>query len=86
MKHQATQLISTRLDCETLKKIDEMADTHFYWKRSTIINAILEAVFRDFTPGARYDMVRSGMYLSYERDATYKITETTTSKKGQENG
>ena len=86
MKNQGTQLISTRLDCETLKKIDEMAESHFYWKRSTIINAVLEAVFRDFTPAARYDMVRSRMYLAYERDATYKITETTISKKGRENG
>lgn len=86
MKHQGTQLISTRLDRETLEKIDKMAETHFYWKRSTIINAILEAVFRDFTPGARYDMVRSCMYLKYERDATYKITENPISEKGQKNG
>lgn len=86
MKNQGTQLISTRLDRETLDKIDEMAQNHFYWKRSTIINAVLEAVFRDFTPGARYDMVRSRMYLNYERDATYKITENPISEKGQKNG
>lgn len=86
MKNQGTQLISTRLDRETLAKIDEMAETHFYWKRSTIINAVLEAVFRDFTPAARYDMVRSGMYLHYERNATYEITENLISKKGQKDG
>ena len=86
MKNQGTQLISTRLDRETLEKIDEMADTHFYWKRSTIINAVLEAVFRDFTPGARYDMVRSRMYLNFERNATYEITQNPVSKKGENNG
>ena len=86
MKNQATQLISTRLDRETLEKIDEMAQNHFYWKRSTIINAILEAVFRDFTPGARYDMVRSRMYLDNERNATYEITPHLKSKEELKNG
>lgn len=86
MKNQGTQLISTRLDRETLAKIDEMAETHFYWKRSTIINAVLEAVFRDFTPAARYDMVRSGMYTHNERIATYEITQNPISEKGQKNG
>ena len=86
MKNQGTQLISTRLDRETLDKIDEMANKHFYWKRSTIINAVLEAVFRDFTPAARYDMVRSDMYLNYERNATYEITQNPVSEKGEKNG
>lgn len=86
MKNQGTQLISTRLDRETLKKIDEMADTHFYWKRSTIINEVLKAVFRDFTPGARYDMVRSDMYLGYQRNATYEITQHLISKEELKNG
>lgn len=86
MENQGTQLISTRLDRETLAKIDEMAKNHFYWKRSTIINAVLQAVFRDFTPAARYDMVRSGMYLKHERNATYEITNNPISEKGQNNG
>lgn len=48
---------STRLDPEVLEKIEEFRKNRRYWKRNTVINAILTAVVNDFDDRAIYDMV-----------------------------
>ena len=48
---------STRLDPEVLEKIEEFRKNRRYWKRNTIINAILTAVMNDFDDRSIYDMV-----------------------------
>jgi len=49
---------STRLDEDTIERIDEFVSKHRYWKRNTAINQILWAVMHDFDDDAIYDMVR----------------------------
>lgn len=50
--------VSTRLDPETVTKIDKWLQRHKYWKRNTVINGILTAVVDNFDDGQIYDMVR----------------------------
>jgi len=57
--------VSTRLDPETLKAIDQFVAKRPYWKRNTVINQVLTAVFKNFKEGEIYDMVRYEAY-SYE--------------------
>lgn len=50
--------VSTRLDPETLKAIDRFVVNRRYWKRNTVINQVLTAVFNNFEEKDIYDMVR----------------------------
>ena len=52
------QLISARLDPQTLAKIEAFTKKHYYWKRNTVISNVLDAVFDRFDDGDIYDMVR----------------------------
>ena len=67
------ELISVRIDPDTLAKIDEFADEHYYWKRNTVINGVLEAVFRYFDKGDIMDMVRGEHYATCKMEATFKV-------------
>lgn len=58
MPQENLKLISVRIDPETLKKIDLLVDKHTYWKRNTIINAILTSVVDNFQDPDIYDMLR----------------------------
>lgn len=51
-------LLSTRLDPQTLKKVEAFAAKNYYWKRNTVISHVLDAVFDCFDDKAIYDMVR----------------------------
>lgn len=52
------KLISVRLDPQTLESVDDFVSKHYYWKRSTVISNILDAVFECFDENAIYNMVR----------------------------
>lgn len=52
------QLLSVRLDPTTLAKIEKFTSDHYYWKRNTVISAVLDAVFDNFSPKDIYDMAR----------------------------
>lgn len=69
------QVISVRIDPDTLAKIDEFAHEHYYWKRNTVINGVLEAVFRYFDKKALFDMVHAGRYGKLEIEATFKVKD-----------
>ena len=58
MAQESLKLVSTRLDPETLRKIDLFLQKHEYWKRNSVINNVLTAVFENFEDGDIYDMVR----------------------------
>lgn len=65
---------STRLDKDTLKRIDEFVSKHTYWKRNTAINQILWAVMHDFDDNAIYDMVRRSRRASQQVESKYMIS------------
>lgn len=50
--------VSTRLAPETLNAIDQFVAKRRYWKRNTVINQVLTAVFTKFDESDIYDMVR----------------------------
>lgn len=64
---------STRLDRDTIERIDEFVSRYRYWKRNTAINQILWAVMHDFDDNAIYDMVRRSRRASEHVDSHYQI-------------
>jgi len=67
------KLISARIEPRTLEKIEEFCKNHHYWKRNSVINGILTAVFDHFEDGDIYDMVRSWGVANDEVDCKYEI-------------
>lgn len=62
------KLLSVRLDPTTLANIEKFTDKNYYWKRNTVISAILDAVFDNFDEKSVYDMVRYNRH--YHQDAS----------------
>lgn len=75
MPHNNLQLISVRIEPDTIAKIEEFAKTRRYWKRNTIINAILTAVMNDFPESDIYDMVRRSWFTKEQVTAKYEIVK-----------
>lgn len=69
--------VSTRLDPETVAKIDMWLQRHNYWKRNTVINGILTAVVDNFDDGQIYDMVRYWCKAGYQTKAEFEIIRDT---------
>lgn len=67
------KLLSVRIDPDTVEKIDQFVRNRRYWKRNTVVNAILTAVMNDFGEDAVYDMVRRSFHSRENVDAVYKI-------------
>lgn len=67
------KLISARIEPRTIEKIEEFCKNHHYWKRNSVINGILTAVFDHFEDGDIYDMVRSWNPKDDIVDCRYKI-------------
>jgi len=74
MPKENLQLISARLDTDTLAKIEKFAARHSYWKRNTIINSLLTTVFNDFNERQIYDMVRRNNFNKAIVQSEYEIT------------
>lgn len=64
---------STRLDKDTIERIDEFLIKHPYWKRNRAINQILWVVMHDFDDDALYDMVRRNRFKSQQIVSHYAI-------------
>lgn len=64
---------STRLDKDTIERIDKFVSKHRYWKRNTAINQILWAVMHDFDDNAIYDMIRRRQRASEQVVSHYQI-------------
>jgi len=64
---------STRLDEDTIERIDEFLIKHPYWKRNRAINQILWVVMHDFDDDAIYDMVRRSRRASDKVESKYLI-------------
>lgn len=68
------QLISCRLNSDTIGVIENFCIHHPYWKRNAVINQILWAVTHDFDQKQIYDMVRRNMFRQQIVHAEYEIT------------
>ena len=69
------QLISVRIDPDTLQKIDELTKRHRYWKRNTIINAILTSVMNAFSESDIYNLIRYHSRYDKVETAEFKIAD-----------
>lgn len=69
------QLISARIDQDTLAKIEKFAARHSYWKRNTIINCLLMTIFQDFNDRQIYDMVRRNHFKDQFVRLDYEICD-----------
>lgn len=65
--------VSTRLAPATLKAIDQFIAKRRYWKRNTVINQVLTAVFTEFEESDIYDMVRYYPQEGEEVECKFKI-------------
>lgn len=72
------QLISARLDPQTLAKIDAFIQKHYYWKRNTVISNVLDAVFDCFNDGDLYDLVRYSKHHHRNATGSFSLNESTT--------
>lgn len=73
MAQENLKPVSTRLDPETLEKIDNFVSKRRYWKRNSVINSVLTAVFENFEEGDIYDMVRWWKRGNDEVNAKFEI-------------
>jgi metal-responsive CopG/Arc/MetJ family transcriptional regulator len=60
---------------DLIKKLDEVAQKHIYWKRSDIIRNVLIAVFAEMSAGDIYNMIRYAWYKKNVVDAKFEITD-----------
>lgn len=67
--------ISIRVDPVTLQKIDDFCEKHYYWKRNTVINALLGAVVDAMDGKALYDMVRYSRHYHNKPSGTFYLPE-----------
>ena len=75
MPKENLQLISVRIDPDTLAKIEKFAARHSYWKRNTIINCLLTTIFQDFNDKQIYDMIRRINFKNQNVECGYEITD-----------
>lgn len=73
-------LLSVRLDPTTLANIEKFAKKHTYWKRNTVISAVLDAVFDCFDEKAIYDMVRFSRHYHKEASGSFSLEKLTRSQ------
>lgn len=75
MSRDNLKLISVRMDDDLIKKLDEVAEKHTYWRRSDIIRNILIAVLAEMSAGDIYNMIRYHYYTKNVVDAKFEITD-----------
>lgn len=74
MSRENLKLVSVRMDDDLIKKLDEVAQKHTYWKRSDIIRNILTAVLAEMSASDIYNMIRYAWYKKNVVDAKFEIT------------
>lgn len=67
------KLVSARIEPRTLEKIEKFCSNHYYWKRNSVINGVLTAVFDHFEDGDIYDMCRTWDVSHDMVDCKYKL-------------
>lgn len=58
MARENLKLVSCRIDPKTLERIDAFTSNRYYWKRNSVINAVLTNVFALMSNKDIYDLVR----------------------------
>lgn len=69
------KLTSIRLDPVVVDAVEKLVNKHSYWKKSQILNALLMAVFLNFTESQIYDMMRSYNWDRREVQTAFEIMD-----------
>ena len=69
------KVMSVRLDDDLIEKLDDLAKSYTYWRRSDIIRNILVAAFAEMSPVDLYNMIRYHYYKKNVIDAKFEITD-----------
>lgn len=79
------KLISVRLLPSTLKSLDELADRHVYYSRSTIINNLLNAILTCADDDVLWRMIST--YYPYEKcfRVSFEIDQNLLKERRQQN-
>lgn len=64
-----TKIITFRLQEDLLTDLDDFSATHYYWRRTYIIVAIIWAFFRLASAGTRFTLMK----LYFARNKNYRI-------------
>ena len=75
MSRENLKLVSVRMDDDLIKKLDEVAQKHTYWKRSDIIRNILIAVLAEMSAADLYNMIRYHYFKKNVVNAKFEITD-----------
>lgn len=67
------QQISIRVEPIVLDLLNAAVKRHTYWKRNTIINALLKTTLTRFSDRELYDMLRTNWYRESQVDCKYEI-------------
>lgn len=75
MAQQNLKLISARIEPQTLDLIDAWLRHHIFWKRNTVINGVLTAVFNTFSEKEIYDMVRYSPHFFEKPSGSFSMPD-----------
>lgn len=81
-----TKLMSIRVNNDTLKKIEDFKKNHSYWKTSSIMNGVLDAVFNNFDDKQIYAMLREWDWKKCITNVEFDITKELKPYKSYLNG
>lgn len=82
MEQHNLKLISARIEPETLDKIDAWLEHRDYWKRNTVINGVLTAVFNTFSEKEIYDMCSYSPHFYEKPVGTFSLHNKISLKRG----
>lgn len=68
-----TKIITFRLQEDLLTDLDDFSATHYYWKRTNIIVAIIWAFFRLASAGTRFTLMK--LYFAQKKNYRIKLEE-----------
>lgn len=80
------KLISMRLDDDVIQYVEAFCKNHRYWKKTTVLNALLSAVVNNFPEKDVYDMARWNLYSQNEVACHFEITQYMKKPKTTEDG
>lgn len=72
---EETKLTSLRVKKDTLAKIEKFKENHSYWKTSSIMNGVLDAVFANFDDKQIYAMLRDWDWKKCVTNVEFEITK-----------
>lgn len=78
-----TKIVTFRLQEDLLTDLDVFAKTHYYWKRSYIIVAIIWAFFRLASAGTRFTLMK--LYFARKKNYRIKLEEIEPNNENLEN-